>query len=1420
VLLDKQTAKDELTSVTNESIYTYDGTVTSANYFGLQTKSISNTYSGSTLQGTSTVDNTYDSNPSGTGNLYYIGRPKTVNSSKTAYNDTRTASEEYTYTGFNLTQTEKNGHNTVSIFEDMTYDALGNLLTKKVSVPVPTVGAPVVQPRTIQDIYDSTKRFVIQKIDHQGFISNLEYDNLGQVTKSTNPLLGLISEFTFDSWGKLTQTKTTGASTTPLVSTIGYTKLPDGGYTTTSTNTVGDNAVSITQYDVLGRVVKNTTKGFAANSFIAKQIVYDALGHKLKESEPFFSTVSPSKWTSYEYDYLHRPTKVTMPTGRIQTLVYLGLTTTSNDDTKVTSATQDALGNKTQTTDEGGTIAFSYFANGQLKETDYGGHKITIGIDGWGNKISMLDPNAGAVPYTYSFDDFGQSYKETTPKGVTTFEYDNFGKLTKKTILGDGADFVTQYAYNSFAQLISETSKTAANVLIDTFTYNIDATSHKLTSVVETNPKFSQTKTLAYDSFGRVITETNNTTDTASGLSQTTVEKSNYNTYNGIMDKLTDSNNAVLWQLNTTNEKMQALTATLGNGVAVTNVYDDNNYFLSQKHTKGTTNILYNTYDFNGVKGNLNSRQNVPLGILERFTYDNLDRLTQWESTGKKLWDCSFSVGLEGFTANPSVGVGVGGSLVNYNGQLKVTAFGANRGVQKKIVEKFVGYELDENGNSVPITISYVGKKIKIKTNFTKVSGNTNVRLTIVEKDPVTLQEHLQDMPTLATGVFETEYFVSTYPDVYLRFYLEDLPPSGLKMIDVPNGVAGTPTPTAVFYIDNLQVNDIDAGVQSYDTRGRIDQNNLGTYNYTNSVANGIYRKTSISLTPAASTYYQDKSLQSVTYTMFKSPININVNAQGSTLFTYNSHLSRMTMDYGYNTNTSSYTKTKSYTDDGSTEILKTPTTITIRTYIGGNAYTAPLYIDKTKTIATGVITEKKYYLHRDYLGSILAISDENGIAVERRLFDAWGNLSKLEQNGALVNATTSNGLEEKMMMDRGYTSHEHLAEVGLIQMNGRLYDPKLRTFLMPDNFIQQPENTQNYNRYAYVLNNPLKYTDPSGEYAEIGLGAAVLIGIAIAACTYTLTALLSDVPFTVGGLCKAAFIGAVSATVTFGIGSAATSVSTNFFVKAGFQAVLHGAFQGAMTEATGGKFWSGFAAGALSSIAASAWSGGGSTSNYHGAGSFADNGAGMIAFGTVAGGAGASLTGGNFWQGAVTGLVVSGLNHFAHQIKIHSNAKEWLKNGGYDSNEDISGMDESARDSYVKGMRENVYPADILYDDAGNPNIGYDSAISDYGSYNNKEVTIYSKAFSTNKDLFLTIMHEGMHAWDDYHGLTSAWGSKSRAITETRAYEMMRYFDNNVFNNGDHSHYYDLYSNMANKSGFNNFRIKSYSMFFNNIQR
>ncbi|MCP5147948.1 MAG: RHS repeat-associated core domain-containing protein [Pseudomonadales bacterium] len=63
----------------------------------------------------------------------------------------------------------------------------------------------------------------------------------------------------------------------------------------------------------------------------------------------------------------------------------------------------------------------------------------------------------------------------------------------------------------------------------------------------------------------------------------------------------------------------------------------------------------------------------------------------------------------------------------------------------------------------------------------------------------------------------------------------------------------------------------------------------------------------------------------------------------------------------------------------------------------------------------------------------------------------------------------------------RGYTGHEHLDDIGIIHMNGRIYDPRLGRMLSPDPVTQAPESGQNYNRYTYAYNNPLMYTDPSG---------------------------------------------------------------------------------------------------------------------------------------------------------------------------------------------------------------------------------------------------------------------------------------------------------------------------------------------------
>jgi RHS repeat-associated protein len=125
------------------------------------------------------------------------------------------------------------------------------------------------------------------------------------------------------------------------------------------------------------------------------------------------------------------------------------------------------------------------------------------------------------------------------------------------------------------------------------------------------------------------------------------------------------------------------------------------------------------------------------------------------------------------------------------------------------------------------------------------------------------------------------------------------------------------------------------------------------------------------------------------------------------------------------------------------------------------------------------------YYIHTDHLGSWLKITDQSGNVKNRYSYDAWGRprspstwaLMPIGITDALIN--NLNAMQPRF--DRGYTGHEHMCGFGLINMNGRLYDPYLQRFLSPDNYVQSPENAQSYNRYSYCLNNPLMYTDPSG---------------------------------------------------------------------------------------------------------------------------------------------------------------------------------------------------------------------------------------------------------------------------------------------------------------------------------------------------
>ena len=123
------------------------------------------------------------------------------------------------------------------------------------------------------------------------------------------------------------------------------------------------------------------------------------------------------------------------------------------------------------------------------------------------------------------------------------------------------------------------------------------------------------------------------------------------------------------------------------------------------------------------------------------------------------------------------------------------------------------------------------------------------------------------------------------------------------------------------------------------------------------------------------------------------------------------------------------------------------------------------------------VVTENNantiHYILKDNLGSWATITNSNGAVEQSLSYDAWGNLRNP--------STWTGDFTGTPMFDRGYTGHEHLYNFGLINMNGRMYDPVMSSFLSADRFVQNPMSAQGFNRYAYCMNNPLRYIDPSG---------------------------------------------------------------------------------------------------------------------------------------------------------------------------------------------------------------------------------------------------------------------------------------------------------------------------------------------------
>ena len=555
---------------------------------------------------------------------YVVGRPTSKSQSVSVTGDTTTSEELYAYTNSLLTQVKKKGNNTNYITEDNIYDAFGNITKKTITA----TGLPARETNyEYNPVFPYNGRFLTKSIDVETLATTFIYNpNNGLLDSETNPF-GLTTSYLYDAWFK--KTKTTdylGKSNT-------YAYSRSNNVNTLVTTTGDDGSYSEEVFDDLGRKITSGAKDITgATSKVSYE--YDIYDRNIKASEPYIGT-GASQWNETQYDEYGRTIQNISFTGKTVSVTYSGLTTTVNDGSKTKTSVKNALGNVVSMTDSpGGTINYTYFANGNLKTTNFDGTVTTIEQDGWGRKTKLTDPSAGT--YTYAYNDFGETTSETTPNGTTTYTLNAVGKLTAKTISGTNTNSSTVYNYNSTTKLLdSSTFTDIANAnAITTNTYTYDGYK-RLVSTTEATPYATFTKTInLFDAFGRVETET--TSGTANGKTSAKKIKNTYK--NGYAYQiLDDANQQVLWETNTVNARGRLLTAKMGNGIDITNDYDTYGFAAKFQHDKtGTSpaNIMTLITTFDEKKGNLKTRTNSMFGWSEDFTnsYDNLDRLTSYKN--------------------------------------------------------------------------------------------------------------------------------------------------------------------------------------------------------------------------------------------------------------------------------------------------------------------------------------------------------------------------------------------------------------------------------------------------------------------------------------------------------------------------------------------------------------------------------------------------------------------------------------------------------------------------------------------------------------------------------------------------------------------------------------------------------------------
>lgn len=841
------------------------------------------------------------------------------------------------------------------------------------------------------------------------------------------------------------------------------------------------------------RLTSKTEKNLLTNFSATTSYIYDSYGYPTKETTSFSDGIIKTSQIRYSY-------RNTVASG-----YYLGY----------------PLDKTVSTIRNGENCTERYFIPAQgycrpIVEVKYiNGQQVVqnnYAYDTHGNILKQVNKKYSASnneETTYTYDSYGRVSSSTDRFGLTTkYSYDDLGRMHTSI---DNKNLVTSYTYDAFGRNDSIISPDGT-VSRTTLAWSTDGPNavYSLTSIATGKP----TEIKMYDALNREVkigvVRTNGKTasvmktyDDYGNLQRESlpyISSSNspiwkvyqYDQYNRLLS-LSEGN-----ERKTTYNYSRNKTTTIEDGVSITREYDSQGSLVSVTDAAETikytmspfgqpatieapgnikTIISYDSYGRRismndpslgettftyDASGNVDSETNAK-GETINYTYDNHNRLI-----GKKLkeFSTSYTYDDEGNLTNVTSDNGTG-KVYSYD------KFGRLASSKETIVDGKWLLKEYAYGNGNITSIKYTTQAGSILTeNYTYANGylsegkiNDN---TIVYK---LNEENANGQPLKVTTcglsrIYKyTDYGLPSYRNINgFRTHYQDINYSfeskTHNLITISNNIKGK---VENFTYDDLnRLTSFNGNQVDYDDNGNIlSKGDIGNFKY--EIDDKPYAVSEI--TPSSTDMPMRQQL--VCYTSFYRPDSIKENGK-TAAFVYNDSYERVKMTIAAN----GQDKLRRYYMGSDYELDETSSTSKEKLYLFGDYYSSPVVYVKEN--GRGNL----YSIIRDYHGSITHILDTEGKLIQEVNYDAWGRL-----RDANTYKLYSVDKEPTLFLGRGYTGHEHLQDFGLINMNARLYDSFVGRFLSPDPYVQTPENSQNFNRYSYCLNNPLKYTDKDGQF-------------------------------------------------------------------------------------------------------------------------------------------------------------------------------------------------------------------------------------------------------------------------------------------------------------------------------------------------